>query len=129
MADLCEVPWTCRERLERLKEDSKPNNVYARVNQLTNCLNSFSVMVINSKSIAHDILSYLLLAPCLSDAVCEVRGQPLLSPKAEKDVSATAANQKVEALVQGKKRARGQYHHYDAELRTKFTKYVCKISQ
>ena len=51
---------------------------------------------------------------------------PLPLPRAGEDSSVTAANKQVAALVQGKKRVRGQYHHYDAELRAKIAKYACE---
>ena len=51
---------------------------------------------------------------------------PLPLPRAGEDSSVTAANKQVAALVQGKKRARGQYHHYDAYLCAKIAKYACE---
>ena len=50
---------------------------------------------------------------------------PPTLPRAEGDAFIAAANKEV-VRVQVRKRKRGQYHHYDPELRVKIAKYACE---
>ena len=50
---------------------------------------------------------------------------PLL-PKPAGDSGVLAANKSVAAITAKKDRKRGQYHHYDGELRAKIAKYACE---
>lgn len=50
---------------------------------------------------------------------------PLL-PKTAGDSGILAANKLVATVTAKKDRKRGQYHHYDGELRAKIAKYACE---